>query len=261
MKKLLCSIMCVVLAMGALSLVGCGSVFDGNYKEMTLEEATAFSATVNQVEDAEEIDYATGVEYTLKGNMETRRGEDTMKVSADVGMKIGSKDGKLQMQGNMNVSSNDNSVIDSDIYFADGYMYYALEMKGLEVKTKAKMSIDKFIRDNVPFGSINISMSGLVEAAGYITAEEGSIKFFMDKSEDYTKIKVVQTAVSGNRGEVILVFNASNQLIAAKVESKIDQADEEHNYAIKGEIYLEIAPWEGTVKLPSSDELGLYIGF
>lgn len=261
MKKLLCSIMCVVLAMGALSLVGCGSVFDGNYKEMTLEDAKTFSATVKETDNGEEIDYAKGVKYTLKGNMETTFGEKKTNVSADIGMKIGSKDGKLQMQGNMNVSAGEEDSIDSDIYFADGYMYYALEMKGLEVKTKAKMSIDEFVSDYASFASMDVSLSELVSLAGYITAEEGSIKFFMDKSDDYTKIKVVQTSVSGGEGEVIFVFNASNQLIATKVEVKYNEVDEEDGYSMKGEIYLEIAPWEGTVKLPSSDELGLYIGF
>lgn len=260
MKKLLCSIMCVVLAMGALSLVGCGSVFDGNYKEMTLEDAKTFSATVEETENGEEIDYATGVKYTLKGNMETTYGEKKTNFSADVGMKIGSYDGKLQMQGNMNVSAGEEDSIDSDIYFADDYMYYALEMNGLEVKTKARMSIDDFIDYYVYFASMDMSLSYLVSTAGYITANKGSIKFFMDKSEDYTKIKI--EAVEGDSEiEIILVFNANNQLIATKAEVKYNVVDEEHDYSMKGEIYIEIAPWEGTVKLPSSDELGLYIGF
>lgn len=257
MKKFLYFVVCVILALGAFAMVGCGSeetAFDGNYQEATVAEATTFAQDLSKESSA--IDYSIGVEYNFDMSYTMTYGEETYTMDIAMEMNMIAVEGKLQMAGTMDATSNGETDT-AKVYYVDDYFYLNGEADGETTKIKYKMSIDDFIGNYTDDVDISFSLLSYIEMAGEIEAEGGSIKFYIDNSDaETTKVKIELTEGEEANATIYLLYNADKELVGAKYDVAIDNGTE-------GSITMsvEIAPWSGTVSLPSAEELAEYLGY
>jgi len=73
MKKLVALMLTLLIGTCAIMFTGCGSAFDGNYKEVEKGEVQTFSDEVSKTENNEgvSIDYSKGFSLSTKYEMKT----------------------------------------------------------------------------------------------------------------------------------------------------------------------------------------------
>lgn len=261
MKKLITIMLCLILSLSVFATVGCGggSVFNGNYKEATETEVEAFAQAVAEAEKGEEFNYNSGVKLELEISVESS--EYNMDLSAEI--KSIAVEEKLQMAGEMTMSGimpgAEEEVEESNsakIYYVDDYMYLDTKIEGEEMKIKQPMTVDEFIGSAGSMGNMGdmgldldsvTSLSQLLESMGEIP----NVKISIDNGKSNNKIKIEATDEEmGAVGTAILVYDASYNLIAAKVEMEMSmQISDTESMAMSTSVVIE--PWSGSIDLPS----------
>ncbi len=241
MKRFLSIAVSLALCIGIVFMTGCGSVFDGNYTEVTSEEAQTFIEEVSSSSDSD-IGYDDGI--TANFFIKNAHNELTMKFNAAY------SGGELQMSGNMNskVTVGDQSISSGTEYFyKDDTMYMKVTSGKESIKMKMTIPFDEFITDTT--GGISGEMAFDEVIAQFINIE--GFKMSMDKGDGtVVKVKIevpAGTVIEGTAFEKLeyyFVFDANYKLTAAKAVTKVKEGEEIM------EMELSIESWSGTVNLP-----------
>ena len=241
MKRFLSIAVSLALCIGIVFMTGCGSVFDGNYTEVTSEEAQTFIEEVSaSAEDT--LDYGDGVAANIY--MKDNLTEINMKFNAAY------SGGEFQMSGNMNskVTVGGQSISSGTEYYYKGDTMYMKVTSGKEsVKMKMTVPFDDFISDTTDGVASDMSFSEVINR--FIDVE--GLKISMDKGDGtVSKIKIevpAGTVITGTEFEKLeyyFVFDANYKLTAAKAVTKVKEGEEIM------EMELSIESWSGTVNLP-----------
>lgn len=265
MKKLVALMLTVLIGTCAIMFAGCGSSFDGNYKEVEKGEVQTFSDEVSKTEGNEgvSIDYSRGFAVSSNYEMKTAVLSTSVKVEA----KAVSVDGKVEMSGKVetNASGTINGEdlfkegygkINSEVYYKDGYGYVSVSANGISSKLKKKVNIGDFLDDYMNFdNSEYCSLPDLLVEVGTVDG----VKFYMDKSDAGCKIKIVvpemeqSTSEAGIgkvtvKGEFYLVYDAQNRLTAVKASLETVQKSGNDNLL---KISFVAEPFSGKVSFPN----------
>lgn len=229
---------------------GCGSVYGGEYKEVSSDVAS---------------------EYVSK--LSTANFEDGMKLNIDANVygvksktlyKIAVKDSDLQMYG-----ESDPLGIKTEFYYTKGCVYSKSSVDGEIVKFKQINSLEEVIFGTKTYPNIDgrISMELVFNPSFAVStfAEDDDSKFYVDADKNHTKIKLTlscseyypQIDCTINSTQTFyFVFDSKGNFTAIKVELKDDRVS--RGYKEKSRIYFEIKRFGGEIELPSIRELETY---
>lgn len=265
MKKLVALMLTLLIGTCAIMFTGCGSAFDGNYKEVEKGEVKTFSDEVSKTENNEgvSIDYSKGFSLSTNYEMKTSSLTSTAKVEA----KAIAVDGKLEMSGKVETSTNGELMgvkadvkLNGEVYYKDGYAYTNISTSGISAKIKAKSSVDEVLGKYM--GSID---EGTYCSLPQLLVEYGDktgVKFYMDKTDAQCKIKIVVPEMEEDdpelkelglgkvavKGEFYLVYDAQNKLTAVKASAEMYSKENKANY-IKVNFVAE--PFGGKISFPN----------
>lgn len=252
MKKLVALMLTVLIGTCAIMFAGCGSSFDGNYKEVEKGEVQTFSDEVSKTEGnaGVSIDYSKG--FSLSANYELKTAGVSM--SAKVEAKVVAVDEKVEMSGK--VETNVGAKMNGEVYYKDGYGYVNVSTNGISAKLKSKASVDEIL------GSYTKLDDGDYCSLPELLVEFGGIdgvKFYMDKTDAGCKIKIVVPEMEKSaseagigkvtvKGEFYLVYDAQNRLTAVKASMETIQKSGNDNLL---KISFVAEPFSGKVSFPS----------
>ena len=238
-----------VIFIFAFALTGCGSAFDGNYKEAKAEEVAAFSENVENAEGTK-IDYSNGV--SAKVTMNTTIGAVISKMDMDYKMKgVGDKievAGKVFATGEKN-----NENFDASVYYKEGYMYINGKYAGVTVKQKTAISIEGMM-SQMDLGMIDhySSLPAILAEYSFQAELPENIKVYFDIGKDTQKVKVeinISENESTSKTTIYLIYDADYNLTALKVESKTSSNVFGAVYEV--ELNLTVEVYNGKINIPS----------
>ena len=269
MKKILAVIVCAILALGAMSMFGCGdATFNGNYKEASAATIEEFAQNTEKGEgfDVQTSGFLMELKTTTKSAMEMMGVKMDINAESSANLKISNKDGKIQAAG----SSKTNSVSkitggenagtttvneEAEVYYNEGWAYRKLKDADGETKVKVQISIESAIGSVIGGAEAgeDSSMPNIFDKELFATlyAEMGKtegVKILIDAEARKVKIDVegvTQGAVKAS-GAIYLAYDANYNLIAMKYDIKMDMGE----YG-SITIYLLVKGYDGAVSLPS----------
>ena len=274
MKKFLAILLGIVMCFGATALVGCGSQFDGNYKEVDATQLETFAASAAEAETKEvSLDGAK-----LVMSMESIDGEEYTKTSMDVTLKV--SDDVLQLAGSMKSDMKSESYInegeyetmktDAKVYMpGDGFMYTdgSMEMAGekesVKVKTPMPFSIETYI--SMQGANVQMDVADIIEATGVY--EDENVKFYLDDAGEGQgkKFKVVvdvndEEGVRGEDGyyktsvkaEYYVIMDKDYNVTAFKVTGEINTVyqDDGVEESSLTKVSATVELWDGEIEFP-----------
>ncbi len=255
MKKLLTTILCLVLSFCIVLAVGCNdgksitsAVFNGDYVEVKASDITAFNQSVAQTEKA--LDITKGVKFEYVEN----EIDDNEYEKENVSFKTAIVDGKLLLAGTTSEDEKDDGKTfteNCEVYY-DGETLY-LNNIGLAKKesrnvslityfNRAMQQLNRFTLDNVVARYSNLN----------------GVKFYQETTDGLTKIKLefenIEDHDEKTTGKILFTYDAQMTLVAINVEvieQELGFGDNEYE-----EIIINIEAWNGEITLPT--DLGAY---
>ncbi len=259
MKKLLTTILCFVLALSIVPAMGCdNSVFNANYQQVQASEITAFNSSLGG--ESNEI-MGNGIKIEMSSN--EHEANEYEKFNLSYQMIVEKVDGKdvTKLSGKINEEEKENGKLEkeqSELYY-DGqtlYSYTKTEGKAVNGEFKYKMdvpSISQYIAGITELFRTNNSGYMSLDSVMAKYASDNGVKFFMETTDNGTKIKIEFTELEDDdmdeiiNGKVYFVYDANKVLTALKVEIKETSLFDKNEYE---EINVNVEAWSGNISAP-----------
>ncbi len=252
MKKLLTTILCLVLTMSIVLATGCkednlsDKIFEGNYTEVQASEITAFNATVG--ESGKEVDMSKGIKFEFIQNEMDDDEYEKINVSFNTSL----LDEIFVMKGRITQEEKDDGNdknIDADIYYSGDTLYCN---DGVS-KTCQKIPLKSYI-SSMTMGFSALTLEN-VETVISRLLNIKEFKYYKEVGESVTKIKFEfsEREDLDERKSGIILFtynNTQNNLIAVNVKIVEDSTSifDKDEY---DETIMNIEGWSGDIDLPA----------
>ena len=226
MKKTLFFILGILMCFIALFAGGC-SEFKGDYKDVTIDEVSAFAVKVS---GKETVNYAKGVNVEFE--LTNQSGEKVFKVrSIDNGNGFGSSGALIIKNGN-------EVEYTIEFWYAGGTLYTkTLYPHSDPVYATSQTDYTLFI-SGYTNGLNQLTLASMIYGD---TAEKG-LSYSMTKTGEETKVcvSVESNAYNTDSGNCYFVYDSFNRLQSIKAEMK----------STYGNYNFELTPWKGEVESP-----------
>ncbi len=243
MKKFLCVVLSLLVLSSLVLFGGCSKkdAFSGNYKEVDKSDVID---VINYFTEREEnlIDWSNGVHITAfqKSNAYEMTMESKIVSSVfDSAKGVCETSIKIKSEGRTEKTK---------IVYDGVYMYKEVELAGTSQKTKGRVAFNQVY----DFTDLDDFDDSIGEALSIAVEEEYTTKFYLDKGEDKTKLKIESYYLEIGYGEETVVgyfiFDKFYNLQAVKMEMTASYGDNE------SEMEVVIEKWSGKISAPSNAE-------
>lgn len=238
-KKIVAVVLCVVVALCATMMFGCGSMYDGNYVQADNSQITAVSQSASSVAP---VDSETGFNtngISIKMEIKVSNGAQTAKMSYDYKM-VYLADGSVQMSGKYDVAG-----FGEEFWYKDGTVYFKFYGMCFQEQALLEDVLDEYTAEN-DYAQYDCFVAFAEQAANF--GIEG-YNFLIDQTEENTKIKIElnNSTVAGAvaNGSVVYVFDADYNLAGFRSVLNVNDMIE---------LSITYEPYAGDIQFPAGCE-------
>lgn len=252
MKKLLTIFLALTLCFISLTATGCKTVFDGKYNKVSVDEAMEFTV-------------GKAVHSIEKGNIKIDISANVYGEKSKTTYEIARTNNDLQMHGNSNPLG-----IETEFYYTGGYIYALSRFDGDVHKVRQQIALSEAV-----FGTTRIpavddrimedEVFDIYSVMDYYKTNDDS-EYYIEKTDDYDKLKIVLTTSDyypavdhtiTTTTTITFVYGKYGNYLASRVNIKDVRVS--RKYKETSNITFSVERFEGTINLPSAEELEKYL--
>ncbi len=281
-RKLITILLALLLAITPLFAVACGgtensggsggtsdekSIFDGNFKEVTKEEAQLFIASVVETDNIEIVSKGFKLDFQYEANV--IKGDNSAKMNLAYDAKSSLVDDKVQMATKSEYVFDSKGLSESEVvntlsfgganfelYILNNncYIKYGIaEQRAFETLEELQMVF------KVYFEPVDEFVFYLDFLNANFENQDVNMKCCIDENEDYSKIKFEVKMEQGEEANEVFVeyiYDENKSLIAYQMElSSVGISYEGFDYNISASLTFE--PYSGEIEFPN--DLDTYV--